>query len=77
MILYVCFVVGDFELVPPVRSVIALDDHESRDFGESLTLNEPWEHVHLTGLGDELESSPEPEVVRRKAPSYAAVLTTK
>ncbi|KAG1779613.1 hypothetical protein EV702DRAFT_1194990 [Suillus placidus] len=33
---------ADFEVVPPVRSVIALDD-----FGYDIEINEPWEFISL------------------------------
>ncbi|KAG1747587.1 hypothetical protein EDB19DRAFT_1905339 [Suillus lakei] len=34
---------ADFEVLPPVRSVIALDD-----FGHDIEINEPWEFISLT-----------------------------
>lgn len=33
---------ADFEVLPPVRSVIALDD-----FGHDIEINEPWEFISL------------------------------
>ena len=50
---------ADFELVPHIRSVIALDDAMD-DAGE---LDEPWEYVSGEGEGE-----------GRKAPSYAQVV---
>jgi len=52
---------GDFEFVPSVRSVIALDDNVIPD----LDVEEPWEHVY----GDDNEDFPSVS----KGPSYAAV----
>jgi len=39
---------SEFELVPHVRSVIALDDITTHDF----TVNEPWEHVDLDDFNE-------------------------
>ncbi|KAF9488488.1 hypothetical protein BDN71DRAFT_1499473 [Pleurotus eryngii] len=67
---------GDFEFVPPVRSVIALDDSDTREVGDDMALNEPWEHVYSSAAGDgDLE--PEVDSGPYKVPSYAAVLATK
>ncbi|KAG9222177.1 hypothetical protein CCMSSC00406_0009010 [Pleurotus cornucopiae] len=67
---------GDFEFVPPVRSVIALDDSDARELGDDTALNEPWEHVYSSAVGDgDLE--PEVDPGPYKVPSYAAVLATK
>jgi len=50
---------GDFEVIPPVRSVIALDDDTTPD----LDFDEPWEHIY----GVEDVSTPAYE------PSYAKI----
>jgi hypothetical protein len=35
---------GDFEVVPHIRSVIALDDNTP----DELDIDEPWEHIYST-----------------------------
>ncbi|KAG2050361.1 hypothetical protein BDR06DRAFT_960319 [Suillus hirtellus] len=49
----------DFEILPPVRSVIALDD-----FGHDIGINEPWEFISLA-----------PESPAWKGLSYAQATT--
>ncbi|KIJ66495.1 hypothetical protein HYDPIDRAFT_26842 [Hydnomerulius pinastri MD-312] len=38
----------DFEVIPPVRAVIALDD-----FGRDIEAGEPWEYISRSSLNDE------------------------
>ncbi|KAF8079205.1 hypothetical protein FPV67DRAFT_1467872 [Lyophyllum atratum] len=53
----------DFEVVPPIRSVIVLDDSAAPD----IDFNEPWEHVYA----DDSDAS-EPHAHERE-PSYAKI----
>ena len=55
-----CCAAGEFELVPGVPVVIALDDH----IPEDAELDEPWEHISADELDEKRESPP----------SYATVL---
>ncbi|KAG1793421.1 uncharacterized protein HD556DRAFT_1308570 [Suillus plorans] len=52
---------ADFEVLPPVRSVIALDD-----FGHDIEINEPWEFISL---------SPESPACKGLSYAQAAALT--
>jgi len=51
---------GDFEVIPPVRSVIVLDDPVTPD----MDFDEPWEHIY--GVDDDMPSY---------EPSYAKIVS--
>jgi hypothetical protein len=55
------YIDADFEVLPPVRSVIALDD-----FGHDIEINEPWEFISL---------SPESPACKGLSYAQAAALT--
>jgi len=55
--------VGDFEVIPQVRSVIVLDD----ETGSEGEFGEPWEHIY----GDSEEELDE----KRQPPSYAEIIS--
>ncbi|THH10382.1 hypothetical protein EW145_g1370 [Phellinidium pouzarii] len=65
-------IAGDFELIPQVRAVVALDDFESE--GEiTIPAFDDWEHVESctsSGSSDEDEAA----AVAPKAPSYAQIV---
>ena len=50
---------GDFEVVPPIKGVVVLDEDDFDDLGTDF--EEPWEHVSSDEADD-------------KVPSYAEVL---
>lgn len=58
---------GDFEVIPPVRSVIALDDAAKV---HDMDLDEPWEHIYANdGEGKALD-----DVDQLDGSSYAHIV---
>ncbi|KAI5116813.1 hypothetical protein M0805_007094 [Coniferiporia weirii] len=68
---------GDFELVPHVRPVVALDDFEPSGNGDAILDFEDWEHVESCSSSS--GSSDEDDAVNNapRAPSYAQVVLSK
>ncbi|KAL0952019.1 hypothetical protein HGRIS_008668 [Hohenbuehelia grisea] len=62
---------GDFEVIPAVKPVIALDDHSAQDYEPAF--EEPWEHINTPVSGSE---AGEPADQSFQVPSYASVLAT-
>jgi len=62
---------GDFEVIPKVRPVIALDDHVAQDYEPMF--DEPWDMINTPLSGSE---AGEPADMTFQAPSYASVLAT-